>query len=199
MRQLILIRHPVTDQAGTFCGHTDPDLSAAGLVELRALQRKLARLPLDRLVSSDLLRSRRCAEALARQHAIPATLRPALREMHFGDWEGLRWDQVQARFPEQAQHWLQRFATFTPPHAEPYTHFTARIRKEIGAWLPDTSCTTLAIVTHRGVLQFLLQTYCGIEATMAYQLTSRYATALFCARTAGADPGFALHETWHPA
>ena len=198
MRQLILIRHPATELAGRFCGHSDPDLSAAGLVELHALQRRLERLPLDRLISSDLLRARRCAEALARQHGIQATFRPEFREIHFGDWEGLRWDEIATRFPRQAQRWLRGYATFTPPHAEPYAHFTARIGGAADEWRQDTSCATLAIVTHRGALQFLLQTYCGVDATAAWQLTSRYATALFCARAAGADSPLAVRETWHP-
>ncbi len=197
MRQLILIRHPATGLAGTFCGYSDPDLSAAGLAELHALQRRLGRVPLDRLLSSDLLRARRCAEALAEGHGIQATLSLALREMHFGDWEGLRWDEIQTRFPEQAQRWLQGFATFTPPHAEPYAHFTTRISRQVDEWLRDDSCTTLAVVTHRGVLQFLLQTYCGVDATAAWHLSSYYATALFCARTAGADNPLAVRETWH--
>jgi alpha-ribazole phosphatase/probable phosphoglycerate mutase len=198
MRQLILIRHPATDLAGTFCGHSDPDLSASGLAQLHALQRKLDQTPLDRLLSSDLLRTRRCAEALAAQHGIMATLTPALRELHFGDWEALRWDEIATRFPDQAQRWLNGFATFTPPHAEPYEQFTARISRAADEWLQDASCATLAIVTHRGVLQFLLQAYCGVDARAAWQLSSRYATALFCARAVGADNPLVVRETWHP-
>ncbi len=198
MRQLILIRHPATAMAGTFCGHSDPDLSAVGWAQLHALQRRLDRVPLDRLLGSDLLRTRRCAETLATQHGIQAMLSSALREMHFGVWEGLRWDEIQTRFPEQAQRWLQGFATVTPPDGEPYAHFTARISRQVDECLQDTSCATLALVTHRGVLQFMLQTYCGLDATAAWQLSSRYATALFCARGAGADSPLAVRETWHP-
>lgn len=198
MRQLILIRHPATDLAGTFCGHSDPDLNATGQTQLQALQRKLARSSLDRLLSSDLVRTRRCAEALAEQQGIAATFTPALREMHFGDWEGLRWDEVESRFPEQAQRWLQGFATFTPPHAEAYAQFTARISREADDWLRDTADTTLAVVTHRGVLLFLLQHYCGVESTTAWHLSAHYATVLFCTPAAAGDRPWAVRETWHP-
>ena len=199
MRRLVLIRHAATDLAGTFCGHSDPDLNPAGLAQLHAVRRRLDSCPLDRLLSSDLLRARRCAQVLAHQHRLQPMLDPALREINFGDWEGLRWDEIQARFPEQAQRWLHDFTTFTPPHAEPYAHFTARIRKQADQWLLETSPTTcLAVLTHRGVLQFLLQTYCGVEAAAAGQLVSRYATVLFCARTDGGEAPLALEETWHP-
>ncbi len=198
MRDLILIRHPVTDLAGTFCGHSDPDLSAVGLAQLYALQRRLDRLPLDQLVSSDLLRTRRCAEALAERHGIDAVLDPGLREIHFGDWEGLRWDEIESRFPEQSQRWVQGFATFTPPHAEPYADFTARITRHVAQWLQDAAPKTLAVVTHRGVLQFVLQTYCGISATWASELSSGYGVALRCARTADADHPLAVRDKWQP-
>jgi alpha-ribazole phosphatase/probable phosphoglycerate mutase len=198
MRQLVLIRHPATDLAGTFCGHSDPDLNASGRAQLHALQGQLGRLPLDKLLSSDLLRAHRCAAALAAQHGIEARFSPALREMHFGDWEGLRWDEIETRFPEQALRWLQGFKTFTPPHAEAYAHFTARISEEADEWLRDAAHANLAVVTHRGVLQFLLQQYCGVDAMVAWQLSSRYATAVFCTRSAGADHPLAVRETWHP-
>ncbi len=198
MKDLILIRHPVTDLAGTFCGHSDPDLSTVGLAQLHALQHRLDRLPLDQLVSSDLLRTRRCAEALAERHGIDAVLNPALREIFFGDWEGLRWNDIETRFPDQSQRWVQGFATFTPPHAESYVNFTARITRQVDQWLQDTSPTTLAVVTHRGVLQFVLQTYCGIDVTAASELSSHYAAALMCARTNGAEHPLRIRETWRP-
>src|SRR6185437_5086424 len=38
VRRLLLIRHPATGLSGTFCGHTDPDLSPRGEAQLSALR-----------------------------------------------------------------------------------------------------------------------------------------------------------------
>lgn len=198
MNQLILIRHPATGLAGTFCGHSDPDLDAAGHAQLQTLQHRLTSVRFDRLISSDLRRASRCAEALARPRGIPVELCAGLREMHFGAWEGLRWSDIEARFPAQARRWLQEFAAFTPPDAEPYAHFTARIHRQVSEWLQDASSTTLVVVTHRGVLQLILQTYCGIESAAAWQQTCRYASVLFCVPTLGGNSPFTIEDRWHP-
>jgi alpha-ribazole phosphatase/probable phosphoglycerate mutase len=198
MNRLILIRHPATELAGTFCGHSDPDLDAAGHAQLQALQHRLASVRFDRLLSSDLLRARRCAEALAQPRGIRAELRAGLREMHFGAWEALRWPDVEARFPAQARRWLDGFATFTPPDAEPYAHFTARIHQQVSEWLQDASSATLAVVTHRGVLLRFLQSYCGLEPAVAWQQTCHYASVLFCVPTPSGESPFAIDERWHP-
>ena len=114
-----------------------------------------------------MLRARRCADALARQYALTAELRPALREIHFGAWEGLRWDDIETRHREDARRWIEGFPGHTPPGAEPYTNFTVRIHEDGAHWLSDPSCETLALVTHRGVLQYLLQAHWALASSAA--------------------------------
>lgn len=65
---------------------------------------------------------------------------------------------------------------------EPYASFTVRIYEDTTQWLSDRSCETLAVVTHRGVLQHLLQTHCALEASAAWQITCRPPTVIFCER-----------------
>ncbi|MGH8256106.1 MAG: histidine phosphatase family protein [Steroidobacteraceae bacterium] len=196
MRRLILIRHPATAMSGTFCGHTDPDVSPKGEAQLAALLRTLQGTSIDRIVSSDLRRAQRCADALARQHALTAELRSALREIHFGAWEGLRWRDIEARYREEAHRWMEEFPGHTPPGAEPYMDFAQRIHDDAAHWLHDPSCKTLAVVTHRGVLQHLLRSHCALESSAAWQMTSRPATAIFCEMRENGS--FAARETWFP-
>jgi broad specificity phosphatase PhoE len=197
MRRLILIRHPATALSGeAFCGHTDPDLSPAGEVQLKTLCRRLRQVDLHRIVSSDLRRARRCAEALARQHALEAQLRPALREIHFGAWEGLRWSDIEARYGEEARLWMAAFPAHTPPGAEAYKDFTRRIHCEASGWLRDAGDETLAVVTHRGVLQYLLQSHGALAAAAAWQVTANAATVIFC--EVRANSSFAVCQTWYP-
>ena len=196
MKRLILIRHPATAMSGTFCGHTDPNLSPTGEAQLTALLRRLRGISIDRLVSSDLRRARCCADALARQHALTAELRSALREIHFGAWEGLRWSEIETRYREEARRWMEEFPGHTPPGAEPYINFAGRIHDDASHWLHDPSCETLAVVTHRGVLQHLLRSHCALESSAAWQITSRPATVLFCERRE--DGSFEAQEIWFP-
>lgn len=194
MRRLILIRHPATALSGTFCGHSDPDLSPTGEGQLTLLCRRLRRTAMDRIVSSDLHRARRCADALAGQHSLQTQLRPALREIHFGRWEGLLWSDIEARYGEEAQRWMQEFPGYTVPGGEPYADFTRRIRDDAIHWLQGLACETVVVVTHGGVLRYLLQSYCALESSAAWRISARPATVVFCRlRENGA---IAVQQTW---
>jgi broad specificity phosphatase PhoE len=196
MSRLILIRHATTSMAGTFCGQSDPDLDAAGAAQLCALQAHLARTPIERILSSDLRRASHCARALATQHGAPVSLHPAWREIHFGAWEGLTWSEIDRRFPDDARRWISDFPHVTPPQAEPYAEFQHRVLRQARQCLTEAQRGTLALVTHRGVLQLLLQTLCALPAAAAWHMTSECATVLVCEAAYGTDPLFTVCAQW---
>jgi broad specificity phosphatase PhoE len=196
LNQVILIRHPATAMAGTFCGQSDPDLDAVGAAQLCALQAHLASAPIERILSSDLRRASRCAQALAAQHGAPVSLHPAWREIHFGAWEGLTWPEIERRFPDDAPRWLSGFPHITPPQGEPYADFCARVLSQARQCLGEAQRGPLALVTHRGVLQLLLQTLCALPAAAAWRMTSECATVLVCDAASGTDPRFTVCAQW---
>jgi adenosylcobinamide-GDP ribazoletransferase len=99
MSRVLFIRHAETDMAGRFCGHSDPDVNAKGRAQLTELAHLLSAEAIDAVYSSDLRRARSTAQAIAAARNIPLSLRPALREIDFGQWEGLSWEQIeQLRF-----------------------------------------------------------------------------------------------------
>ena len=82
MRRLWLVRHGPTHAKG-MCGWTD---LPADLSDGAAINRLSLALPDAPVVSSDLLRARATADALADgRPRLPHE--PGLREMRFGDWE----------------------------------------------------------------------------------------------------------------
>ncbi len=62
--------------------------------------------PIDEIYSSDLRRARATAQAIAAARNIPLSLRPALREIDFGQWEGLSWEQIELMDPDYARKWI---------------------------------------------------------------------------------------------
>ena len=101
--------------AGRFCGHSDPDLNAQGRTQLTALADLLSAETIERVYCSDLRRARSTAQAIAATRDIPLTLRPALREIDFGQWEGLSWEQVEQMDPEHARKWMDAFPNLPAP------------------------------------------------------------------------------------
>src|ERR1700722_14712903 len=103
MSRVLFIRHAETEMAGRFCGHSDPELNAQGRKQLNELTHLLSADPIETFYSSDLRRAGSSAQAIAAVREIPQVLRPALREMDFGRWEGLRWEQIEQMDPEYAR------------------------------------------------------------------------------------------------
>jgi len=102
MIELLLARHGETDWnlAHRVQGHTDVPLNPAGLEQARALAERLAGERLVSVYSSDLVRARETAAAVARAQAVEVTVDPRLREKNFGSWEGLTDVEIVARFPD---------------------------------------------------------------------------------------------------
>ncbi len=111
MSRVLFIRHAETEMAGRFCGHSDPELNTQGWMQVAALAQQLSAEPIDTVYSSDLRRARSTAEAIAAVRELPRCLRPALREIDFGQWEGLRWEQIEQLDPEYARRWVALYPT----------------------------------------------------------------------------------------
>ena len=89
---VLLVRHGQTfgNVEQTFCGHTDTELTPLGIAQAEALGRRLKGQKIDAAYASDLSRARMTAQhALAQSHPLPIQLDADLREMHYGEWEGL--------------------------------------------------------------------------------------------------------------
>jgi broad specificity phosphatase PhoE len=175
---LLFLRHAETDLAGTFCGATDPPLNDRGIAQLPALLRSVADLRLDAIYTSDLLRARQTAESLATPNSTPIHPRPGLRQIDFGDWETLTWQQIEAADPSFAARWVAEFPNLTPPHGEPIALFRHRVVEEICFIRQQTQGQTIAIVTHSTVLRVLLEEFGHFAPHHAWERTRDYTCTL---------------------
>lgn len=153
---LVLVRHGHTDMAGTFCGHSDPPLSEEGRAQLSILNLRLKRYSLRRIFSSDLRRARETADAIAGRRNLPVTPRSSLRELNFGEWEGLDWDQIQARNLQSAQRWLDAYPALAAPAGEEFEAFLLRIQRAMNEIADEVQSGCAAVVTHAGVIRTFL-------------------------------------------
>lgn len=143
--QVFLIRHPRPAIAPGVCyGQLDIDC-----VEVDAVAGKLRRvLPAGIPVfSSPLRRARRLAEALSENTRIDARL----CEIHFGAWEGQRWDAIERG---QLDAWADDVLGFVPPGGESVATLYARAQAFAASL--DPNLPHVAVVTHAGVMRALL-------------------------------------------
>ena len=107
--RLYLVRHGQVADGHTdiYNGHNDVDLSAAGVSQCQYLANHLKDVKLAGIYSSDLTRTRRGAEIINEGRGLMVKTVPEFREINFGIWEGLSFQEIMTRYPDELQ---QRFA-----------------------------------------------------------------------------------------
>jgi len=188
MTKLIFIRHAETDMAGTFCGHSDPELNANGFGQLPDLIDELRCQPIQEVYSSDLRRAKQTAQAIAAHFQVECHIRKELREIHFGRWEGLRWSEVETREPEAAQRWIHEHPNGSFPGGESTRAFASRVTKEVQFYREEARARTLAIVTHAGFIRGALMQMFGVSEEKAWDCTRKYGSVILV------DPNLAMEH-----
>lgn len=95
-------------------------------------------------------------EALRSQvHATQATLLivPELQEQDFGDWTGLRWDDVVRRDPARHDRFWRDPITEAPPGGESFATLTARVTVGLAKLAEDHAGRNIVAVVHAGTIR----------------------------------------------
>jgi broad specificity phosphatase PhoE len=179
MTEILLVRHAETDLKGTFCGHSDPPLNAAGRAQLPAILAAIGNRPVEIILSSDLCRAHETAEAIAQHYGAKLLLRPGVREIFFGEWEGLRWQQIEERNPAFARAWMKSFPNLASPGGESMHDFEARIQNELLSISELVRNNALVVVTHAGVMRAMLKSH-GLSDQETWAATRDYGAVLPC-------------------
>jgi 2,3-bisphosphoglycerate-dependent phosphoglycerate mutase len=144
--ELWLVRHGETDwsAAQRFCGWSDPPLSERGRAMAASLRAELESIEFDSIVSST---SQRAVETARLAHGEPRT-DERLRELDFGDIEGMTWTECSDDIRTQ----LLDYETFQAPNGESVEQLIARVSQALAELGPGRHL----VVTHGGVIRFLL-------------------------------------------
>jgi alpha-ribazole phosphatase len=179
MSEILFIRHAETDSMGTFCGSSDPDVNDTGMEQIAGLLagwrgEKRFGGSVEAVYSSDLKRAKTTADILAGAFDLTCTVRPGLREIDFGAWEGLSWDEIWASHREYAERWIADFPKLPAPDGEPYEQFVARVLDEVKQLSLLAAGRRIAVVTHAGVLRVVLMHLLGVDEAAAWERTRSY-------------------------
>ena len=156
--RLLLIRHGQStwNDERRIQGQLDPPLSSLGREQARRLAGRLAGRHLEGFYCSDLARTRETAEAIAEVIGRAPVLLPDLREVMLGEWEGLRTEEIQARYPEHWERWRRMPSWDIPPNSEGAAAFEARVHRVVDEILERHPHGETLVVTHGGVIQVAL-------------------------------------------
>lgn len=174
METLLFIRHAETDLAGRFCGRSDPPVNERGRLQIEELRRALESEKVDAVYTSDLSRALTTADAVAKVFGLSAISVPGLREISFGEWEGLSWREIESRDPAYAERWSKDYPNLPAPGGEQFEDFEARVLTEVERLLAISHYRSAAVVTHGGVMRAVLRSLCGADETEAWERTREY-------------------------
>lgn len=176
MRAALLIRHGALEGEAEprFIGATDLPMSAAGEAQIRALAARLRlRATPDAIYCSDLVRSRRTAALLAHGRDIPIHVRPALREIDMGAWQGLPRREVAERQAEAYAARGRDIANFRPPGGESFADLAARVLPCWEAIVAAGEADVVAIAGHAGVNRVILCHVLGAPLANVFRIEQR--------------------------
>jgi 2,3-bisphosphoglycerate-dependent phosphoglycerate mutase len=172
--RLVVIRHGETawNRATRIQGHTDIPLSPLGLAQAGRLAEALGEESLAAVYASDLSRARQTAEALASVHGLAVQLDAGLRERAFGRFEGMSWDEIEQKHPEDSARWRRREPDFGVGGGESLNIFSARCLAAARRIVAAHAGENIAIVAHGGVLDCLYRaaTRTALDAPRSWQL-----------------------------
>lgn len=156
--KLILIRHAATDYNldKRYCGFSDIGINKKGIVQARRIRNKLGDFRIDRIFCSDLKRTSQTAKIIFERCACKIIKRKNLREINFGEWEGLKFEQIIEKYPIRCRKWFKDSFSATPPKGERLEHFISRVEKELKRIIDSSYDKTVAVIGHYGVMRVIL-------------------------------------------
>lgn len=191
---LALIRHAATAWSGRrYCGRTDVPLSRAGRAQVAALVAYLSTVAPARatVLTSPALRCRETAGTIAAALGREMWVDDRLREIDFGDVEGLTFAELEGRWPALAADLLRDDAQVDWPGGERWSEFARRVA---AAWddLPVASADAI-VVTHGGPLRLMLRR--ALPAWPASLPAAPGPAHVVCLTE---QEGWSMHASWSP-
>jgi alpha-ribazole phosphatase len=165
---LYMVRHGQTaaSRDNRFSGSSDPPLTAVGEAMAQALALAYASLAWDAIYTSPMLRTRQTADALCRLTAVQATVEDGLKEVDYGEWEGLRQDEVKERWPEAFEYWADDVASRGTPGGETAFHVAARAMRVVEGIRSRHERGNVLLVSHKATLRVITCALLGLDVRL---------------------------------
>jgi alpha-ribazole phosphatase len=171
--EIYLIRHGETEsnKERRYLGWTESPLSELGLRQAEAVGHYLASQGMDELYCSDLNRALHTARVIGAGSGLKPIITPLLREIHFGQWEGLTFDEIEKEWGSAISHWLDDPFHKAAPGGESLRDVCERMNEfltTVSEATPDGK--RIVAVSHGGSIRALLYNILHLEHTAFWDI-----------------------------
>ncbi|WP_427338745.1 histidine phosphatase family protein [Caloranaerobacter sp. DY30410] len=157
MKKIIITRHGQTDWnlIGKIQGQKDIELNKVGIEQAKKLAFKLSKEKIDIIYTSDLKRSYQTAKIISDIIKTDIIIDKNLREIHFGNWQGLTLSDIKKDFNQEYIIWRTEPHKLNLPGAERLIEVQERMKKIINNVL-HTDYQNILIVSHGTAIKALI-------------------------------------------
>ncbi len=172
MSRLLLVRHGITESntARRFAGYTDVEMSTDGYSQVERLRDRLVNEKIDAVYSSDLKRALVTAGVISSGHNVDIVPCPELREVNYGNAEGLTFQEISSRYPDVAELITNFNLRLKFPGGEGFEGFIERVIEFLDRLNKHAPSETILIVSHSGPLRTLVCHLLGIDQDHWWQI-----------------------------
>lgn len=164
MTKIVLIRHGQTEWniTGRFQGQSDVKLTETGKKQASELAERFPFNKIDAVYASDLSRAMYTAKAIADRFGLEVTPLPEVREFHFGEWEGLTYNQICEGWPAAIENFFDKPDELQAPNGESFPVVQQRAVAGINELVKKHEGQVIAIVAHGAVNRTILAEALGL-------------------------------------
>jgi alpha-ribazole phosphatase len=168
MLELWMVRHGQTEfsRENRFCGSIDPPLSELGLRMAEALGTSHGGDKWDAIYCSPSIRAQQTVAPLAKGAGIVPLLDAGLREISYGEWEGLKHEEAKAKFPAVYAYWAEDTASRATPGGETAFMVAARAAPVIERIRREHQDGRVLVVSHKATLRILVCALLGLDVRL---------------------------------
>lgn len=177
--KLFLIRHGQThwNLEGRYQGDKDIALTERGIRQAELTAQYLKNVNFSNIYSSPLKRTMVTAQKIAQDRNLEIIVREDLKEINFGKWEGLKFDQINERFNSDYQQWLDDPFSNPPTGGENFAQLIKRTAGQMNRIVEENADgADVAVSTHGGVIVSLLVYWLQIPQSRWRSLIQRQAS-----------------------
>ena len=165
MTSFVFIRHGQTDanQKGQFAGKTDDGLNPNGILQSQEAAKQLKGQFFDAVFCGNTKRVLQTFEIIRNSILFPNDrlyFTDDIREIDFGDWEGMSADEISAAYGQKWQEYMDDWSKFTFPNGEGNGDYFAHCSRFIRDAAKGFPGRKIAVFGHKG---FILACACALR------------------------------------
>lgn len=158
MVKLILVRHALTvdNQKSRLSGHIDSSISEEGREQIDKITNYLKDFDIDKIYTTTSSRTKDTVKKLSELKSIEIIEKESLKEISFGDFEGLTFKEIENRYPEEFQDMIKKGYEYKYPNGESLIDSYNRVCIELDNIISNNDDRTILICSHGGTIRNII-------------------------------------------